>query len=463
LKEEKMALEEKKINWNELIETASREKGIEKSVFVDAMKEAILKAAKKVFGEEREFEVAYNEETGEVELYQYMTVVEKVKDPLREISLEQARMIDEDPQIGDELGIQIFYLEQDKEKAREQDERFGDILKVKTARNAFGRIAAQVVKQVVLQKIGEAERLMVYREFKDRVGEIATGLARRFDRGNIIVDLGKAEAVLPLREQCPRESYRSGDRIQALIKEVSKEAKGHQIILSRADSRFVVKLFEKEVPEIYEGIVKIVSIAREPGERTKIAVSSSDSDVDPVGACVGMKGSRVQAVVQELKGEKIDIIPYSTDLAKYVCAAVAPAVVQRVLIDEKNHQIELIVPDDQLSLAIGRRGQNVKLASKLVGWAIEVHGETYIAEQKKKLGEFLSQIEGLDPSTMEYLFKLGYHSPDNILNADEEDIAAVPGLNLALAQAIQQKAYELKVKMREEEEASQEVKSEEAQ
>lgn len=434
--------------WNEVIEAVSREKGIPKKVFVEALQEAILKAAKKVFGETRNLEATYNEETGQVELFQYMKVVEKVEDPLNEITLEQAHEVDADAQIGDELGIQIFYLEQDKEKAREQDRRFGDILKVQTHRKTFGRIAAQTAKQVIIQKVQEAEWTITYNEYKDRKGDIVTGVARRFEKGNVIVDLGKTEAILPFKEQCPRESYRPGERVQAYIKEVIKEPRSHQVILSRTDPKFVVKLFEKEVPEIYEGIVKIVGVAREPGERTKLAVTSTDSDVDPVGACVGMKGSRVQAVVQELHGEKIDIIPYSVDLARYVCAAIAPAVVQRVLIDEKNRLIELIVADDQLSLAIGRRGQNVKLASKLLGWNIEIHNESFIARMNAILKEELSRIPGLEESQIEYLFKLGYHSPDNLLNADETELAMIPGLNRQIVQAIQQIAYEVREKLK---------------
>lgn len=441
-------------NWSEIIDLVSREKGIPREVFIEALEEAIRKAAYQLFGRERKLEAQFNNETGQVELFQYMLVTDKVVNPTQEISLEKARLVDPEAQIGDELGFQIFYLESDKDKAREEDRKYGDILNIQTYRNAFGRIAAQTAKHVVLQKIQEAERTLIYNEYKDRKGELVTGVARRFEKGNVIVDLGKAEAILPFKEQCPRESYRAGDRVQAYVKDVTRDAKGHQIILSRADPNFVVKLFEKEVPEIYEGIVKIHGVAREPGERTKLAVSSTDSDVDPVGACVGMKGSRVQAVVQELRGEKIDIIPYSTDLARYVCAAIAPALVQRVFIDENNRQIELIVADDQLSLAIGRRGQNVKLASKLIGWNIEIHGESKIAELKERLKTELKRIKGLDDSQIEYLFKLGFHSPENILNADEEELAAIPGMSLQIVQAIQQVAYELKQKMKAEEASS---------
>ena len=444
-------------NWSEVIDLVSREKGIPRAVFIEALEEAILKAAHKVFGEGRNLEAHFNPETGQVELFQYMRVTETVQDPLQELSLEEAHRVDPEATPGDELGFQIFYLESDREKAKEEDSMYGDILKLKTARNSFGRIAAQTAKHVVLQKVQEAERDTIYNEYKDRKGELVTGVARRFEKGNVIVDLGKAEAILPFKEQCPRESYRAGDRVQAYVKEVTRDAKGHQIILSRSDPNFVVKLFEKEVPEVYEGIVKIVAVAREPGERTKLAVTSVDSDVDPVGACVGMKGARVQAVVQELRGEKIDIIPYSVDVARFVCAAIAPAVVQRVLIDENSKSLELIVADDQLSLAIGRRGQNVKLASKLLKWNIEIHGETRANEVRARLKEALMTLKDIEESQIDYLLKLGYHSPDNLLNADETELASIPGMSLAKAQAIQQVAYELKQKLKAEEAAAQQA------
>src|SRR5208282_3682930 len=256
------------------------------------------------------------------------------------------------------------------------DERYGDILKLKTYRRGFGRIAAQTAKQVILQRTRDAEREIVYNEYKDRKGEIVTGISRRFERGNIMVDLGRAEAVLPVREQVPRESYRANDRVQAYVLDVLRESKGPQIILSRASVSLLTKLFEMEVPEIAERIVVIEAAAREPGGRAKIAVASRDSDVDPVGACVGMKGSRVQAVVQELRGEKIDIIPWNDDSAHFVCNALQPAEISKVIIDQDTNTMEVIVADDQLSLAIGKKGQNVRLAAKLTGWKIDVRSES---------------------------------------------------------------------------------------
>ncbi len=433
-------------NLNPVISQVSKEKGIDRTVLVEAIEASILTAAKKVFGYERQLEAVYEEELGQVELFQYMEVVEEADDDDTQMPLPIASKVDPEAQVGDELGFQIFYLEEHAERAREEDEKYGDILRVKTQRNTFGRIAAQTAKQVIIQRVREAERDIVFNEYKDRSGELVTGIARRFERGDVIVDLGRAEAVLPIREQMPRESYRAGDRVQAYVKDVNKAAKGPQIILSRTDIGLILKLFEMEVPEIYEGIVRIVNVAREPGERTKIAVASSDSDVDPVGACVGMKGARVQAVVQELRGEKIDIVPWSSDIAKFVCHAIAPADVSRVLIDDATNTIELIVGDDQLSLAIGRRGQNVRLASQLVGWKIEIHSETKINEMKDELRSHMLALEdeGLDASTIEYLFKLGFHSPDNLLAASAEELTMIPGITAETVAGIHKIAQQVK-------------------
>lgn len=415
-------------NLNQVIDQISKEKNIDRRILIEAVESAILTAAKKVFGQDRDMEAQYNDELGQVELFQYMTVTDPVENEDKEISLEVAQSIDPEAQVGDELGFQIFYREEDAEKAREEDRKYGDLLRIQTHRKTFGRIAAQTAKQVIIQRVREAEREIVFREYKDRKHEIVTGIARRFERGDIIVDLGRAEAILPRSEQIPRESYRAGDRVQGFVKDVERISRGPQIVLSRTDPGFVVKLFEVEVPEIYEGIVRIMSTAREPGERTKIAVSSRDNDVDPVGACVGMKGSRVQAVVQELRGEKIDIVPFSTDSARFVCNAIAPAEVSRVLIDEASNTIELIVPDEQLSLAIGRRGQNVRLASQLVGWKIEVNSESKIQGMKDQLKRHLMTIREMDESNIDYLFKLGYHSAANIINADDTDFLNLPGV-----------------------------------
>ncbi len=445
-------------NLNQIIDQVSKEKSIDRSILVEALEQAIVSAARKVFGQGRELEPKYNEDDGQVELMLYMKVVadEELMDYEKQLPMSTAQAIDGEVQPGDDLGFQVFYLDRDRARAEEEDRKYGDVLGIRTARQQFGRIAAMTAKQVIMQRVRDAERDVVFNEYKDRKGELVTGIVRRFERGNVIVDLGRAEAVLPVREQMFRESYRAGDRVQAYVKDIKREARGPQIILSRTDDRLIEKLFELEVPEIYEGIVKIMRVAREPGERAKIAVASKDSDVDPVGACVGMKGSRVQAVVSELKGEKIDIVPWSPDTAKFVCNAIQPAEVSRVLIDEDNQTIELIVPDDQLSLAIGRRGQNVRLASKLVGWKIDIQSESKINEMKNMLGEALKVVPDLDETVISYLFKLGYHSPENLLNAHVEDLAAIHGINEDRAMHIQQIAHEVKKRRDEEQRAAKE-------
>ncbi len=423
---------------NMTLDMVAKEKDISRDVLVSAIESAIETAAHRVFGLGRELEAVFNTDLGQVELFQYMNVVEEIEVAETDITLERSRAIDEEADLGDELGIQIFYLESDQDRAEEQDRLYGDVLGISQVRQTFGRIAAQTAKQVIIQRVREAERARIFEEYKDRQGEIVTGIARRFERGHVIVELGRAEAILPSREQMHRESYRAGDRVQAYVKEIRADARGPQIVLSRTDPGLIFKLFEMEVPEIYEGIVCIETVAREPGERTKIAVASRDMDVDPVGACVGMKGSRVQAVVQELRGEKIDIVPFSDDIATLVCNAIAPAEVARVLIDEKNETIELVVPDDQLSLAIGRRGQNVRLASQLVGWKIEINSESKVAELKDELRVFLNRaLPQFGRDKVEYMFKLGFHSAENIINADAAELTAVPEVDLELAELLQ--------------------------
>jgi N utilization substance protein A len=279
---------------------------------------------------------------------------------------------------------------------------------------------------VIIQRVRDAERELIFNEFKERKGEIITGIVRRFERGsNLVVDLGRAEAILPQRYQTPRETYRPGDRVVALLADIDREARGPQIILSRTEVGLLVKLFEMEVPEIYEGIVRIVAAAREPGARSKIAVTSRDSDVDPVGACVGMKGSRVQAVVQELRGEKIDIVPFDRDPARFVCNAIAPAEVVKVIIDEANGSMELVVPDDKLSLAIGRRGQNVRLASQLTGWKLDVIGESKFKQMEDEAIAALASIDGIDDFVAKALYKQGFRSVDEITEAPDSELAAI--------------------------------------
>ena len=327
----------------------------------------------------------------------------------------------------------------------------------------FGRILAQAAKQVIIQRIRDAERDNTFDEYRDREGEVVNGIVRRFEKGAIIVDLGRAEAVIPPKEQVPRESYRPGDRIRAYVVEVNKVAKGPQIVLSRASIDFLVKLFEQEVPEMYEKIVSIESAAREPGGRSKIAVVSRDSDVDPVGACVGMKGSRVQAVVQELRGERIDIVPWSPDPARYVCSALSPAAVSKVIIDEAQQSMDVIVPDDQLSLAIGRRGQNVRLAVQLTNWRIDIKSETKMREIAEWLSRAVSAVEGCGDPEAELLLQQGITSLEDLAECADDVLTALPGIDEAGAGAIKTKAAELvSVKAAEDEEAARQEAEREA-
>ncbi len=346
-------------NLNHIIDQVVKDKGINRDILIDALESAVLSAANKKFRNTRDLEAHFNDEIGEVEVFEFVTVVEEVVDSYKEIDIDEAREVDPDVEVGDSLGMML-------------------------EAGSFSRIAAQTAKQVIIQKVREAEREGVYTEFKDRVGEVVNGIVRRYERGDLIVDLGRAEALLPNREQVPRENYRQSDRVRAYISEVKMSAKGPQIILSRTHPGLLISLFSSEVPEIAEGIVEIKGAAREPGSRAKIAVVSHDVDVDPVGACVGMRGSRVQNVVTELRGERIDIIPWTPDPARFACAALAPAEVSRVYIDDEEQAMEIIVPDDQLSLAIGKKGQNVRLAAKLIGWKIDIKSETRAQEEEQE-------------------------------------------------------------------------------
>ena len=346
---------ETNISIKHAIDQIVKEKGIERQVVLEAMEQAVLTAANKKYRNTRDLEARYNPDSGEVELFEFVTVVEEVQDSYKEIDLEEAREIDPDVEIGDSLGEKLDA-------------------------SGFSRIAAQTAKQVIIQKVREAERETIFNEYSDRQWEIITGMVRRFEKGDLLVDLGRAEAVLPSKEQMPREVYRPGDRVRAIITDIRMTTKGPQIILSRTHPSMLAKLFEAEVPEIAEGIVEINAIVRDPGSRAKLAVSSNDSDVDPVGACVGMRGARVQNVVSELRGEKIDIIPWSEDIARFACNSLSPAQVSKVFVDEDNRTLEVVVADDQLSLAIGKRGQNVSLAARLTGCRIDIKSESKAAE-----------------------------------------------------------------------------------
>jgi N utilization substance protein A len=411
-----------------VLDQVSKDKNIDRSVLVEALEQAILTAAKRVFGMHREMEAKFNEETGRVDLFQIIVITESVTPGQeggagKEIAIADAQRFGLTAEVGDELLFQIFFDEKDQARAEEQDAKYGALLQLNRAWKGFGRIAAQTAKQVILQRVREAERDNVFNQYKERKGELISGIVRRFERGNLVVDLGGAEALLPVREQVPRESFRAGDRIVAYVVDIDKAARGPQIILSRTHKGLLEKLFEMEVPEIYEKIVRIEASAREPGARSKIAVSSRDRDVDSVGACVGMKGSRVQAVVQELRGEKIDIVPYDPDPARFVCNAIAPAEVSRVLIDAATHTMELIVPDEKLSLAIGKKGQNVRLASQLTGWRIDIHSEAKVKEMEARGRASLAAIEGLNAETVDALFRQGWRSASDIAQAKPAELA----------------------------------------
>ncbi len=388
---------------NRVVEQVSKDKGIDREVLIRALEEALKSAARKKFGNKMDIEVQYNNDSGEIEVFQFKDVAEEVTEPALEISLEEGRKLDPECEIGDSLGT-------------------------KMDTSTFGRIAAQSAKQVIIQKMKDAEKDAVYAGFIDRRGDIINGIVQRIDRGDIIVNLGHTEGIVHVREQVPKETYRRGDRIRAYILDVLQESRGPQIILSRTHPNFLIHLFRTEVPEISEGIVTIMGAAREPGIRAKFAVASNNSDIDPVGACVGMKGSRVQNVVQELRGEKIDIIPWHVDPAKFVCNALAPAEISRVIIDETNKSMEVIVPDEFLSIAIGKKGQNVRLASKLTGWHLDVKSETRYSKAMQSAYDSLVALPGIGISMADALYELGFYSAEEVSNAAPEDLIQVRGI-----------------------------------
>ena len=414
-----------------VVEQVSRDKGIERGVLIKALEEALRSAARKKFGPKMDIEVQYNEASGEIEVFQFKDVTEKVTEPALEISLEEGRKLDPDCEIGDSLGT-------------------------KMDTSTFGRIAAQSAKQVIIQKMKDAEKDAVYASFIDRKGDTLNGIVQRIDRGDIIVNLGQTEGIVPVREQVPKETYRRGDRIRAYILDVLHESRGPQIILSRTHPNFLIHLFRTEVPEISEGIVTIMGAAREPGIRAKFAVASNNSDIDPVGACVGMKGSRVQNVVQELRGEKIDIIPWHIDPAKFVCNALAPAEISRVIIDEANQSMEVIVPDEFLSIAIGKKGQNVRLASKLTGWHLDVKSETKYSIAMQSGYDSLVALPGVGISMADALYELGFYSAEEVSNATPEDLIQVRGIGEETARKLIAAAKDAVLEARQAEEISEE-------
>ena len=398
-------------NLTKIIEQVGKEKGIDKKIIIEALESAMITAAKKKYGIEHDIEAQFNEEMGEVELFGFKTVTEVVKNPSTEISLEEGRKLDPGAQVGDSLGVKM-----DAE--------------------GLGRIAAQTAKQVIIQKVRDAEREIVYKEFSDRKGEVMSGIVRRVEKGGAIIDLGRTEGYMPMKEMIPIEHLRPGDRVQCILKEVLKDTPGFQLILSRTSRELLMKLFEMEVPEIGDRIVEIKGAAREPGARAKISVYSKDHDVDPVGACVGMKGSRVQNVVRELRGEKIDIVPFSHDATTFVCSALQPAQISKVLLDEKNKSMEIIVADDQLALAIGKKGQNVRLASELTGWKIDIMSESKVSAEKDIAVKRLTAVNGISETIALTCYHHGITKPEDLIRVPAEDISKITGYELARSQEL---------------------------
>jgi N utilization substance protein A len=403
------------------IELISREKHIDPEIIVAAIEDAMVVAARKYYRTEEDLRSKFNPATGQVDVYAVHTVVDEVADPIREISLTEARKRQPDVEVGGEI----------------TDAKPTDVL---------GRIAAQTAKQVILQKVREAERDTIYNEYHTRVGELINSVVKRMEGPDIIVDMGRTEARLPKREQSRLEAYNVGDRLRVTVRAVERAAKGPQVVVSRADPALVQRLFEMEVPEIYDGTVQIRAVAREAGERTKIAVESRDKDVDPVGACVGMKGMRVQSIIRELRGEKIDIIPWNEETVAFAQKALSPAKVTRVqIVDPEEKRLEVIVEDTQLSLAIGKKGQNVRLASKLIGWNIDIKSEEEkrreIEEQMAALtapGTALTELAGVGPKTIEKLEAAGITSIEKLADMTPEQLVEIPGIGEKMVEKIHQ-------------------------
>jgi N utilization substance protein A len=420
-RETDMVVSANRLELLQIADAVAREKSIDKSIVIAAMADAIQKAARQRYGQETNIRADINAQTGEMKLQRLMEVVETVEDYGRQIALSSARERNPDAEVGDFIAEQLPPMD-------------------------FGRIAAQSAKQVIVQKVREAERDRQYDEYKDRVGEIVNGTVKRVEYGNVIVDLGRGEAIIRRDELIPRENFKYGDRVRAYVYDVRREQRGPQIFLSRTHPQFMAKLFTMEVPEIYDGIIEIKSVARDPGSRAKIAVISRDSSIDPVGACVGMRGSRVQAVVGELQGEKIDIIPWSPSAASFIVNALQPAEVAKVVLDEDAERIEVVVPDDQLSLAIGRRGQNVRLASQLTGWDIDILTEQEESERRQK--EFVERsnlfMEALDVDEMvgQVLASEGFTTVEEVAYVGSEEIASIDGFDEDTASEIQTRARE---------------------
>lgn len=416
-----MAVSANKLELLQIADAVAREKSIDRGIVIAAMEDAIAKAARSRYGSETDVHAEIDTKKGELRLSRHMLVVEQVENPSNQISVDDARRLNPGAQVGDTIADTLPPLE-------------------------YGRIAAQSAKQVIVQKVREAERDRQYQEFKDRIGDIVNGVVKRVEYGNVVIDLGRGEAIIRRDEMLPREQFRNGDRVRAYVFDVRRETRGPQIFLSRTHPQFMAKLFAQEVPEIYDGIVEIKAVARDPGSRAKIGVISRDSSVDPVGACVGMRGSRVQAVVNELQGEKIDIIPWSQDIATFVVNALAPAEVAKVVLDEERERIEVVVPDTQLSLAIGRRGQNVRLASQLTGWDIDILTEQEESERRQADFEnrtrLFMETLNVDEVVGQLLASEGFSSVEELSLVDPKEIAGIEGFDEETATELQGRARE---------------------
>ncbi len=417
--EPRMGVSQNRIELLQIADAVAREKVIERDTVLIAMEEAIQKAARSKYGAENLIRAEIDRSTGEIRLFRCLEVKEGIENEATEISLPDAQRRNPEAQLGDIIAEPLPPID-------------------------FGRIAAQTAKQVIVQKVREAERERQYGEYKDRIGEIVNGIVKRVEYGNVTVDLGRAEAVIRRDELLPRETFRQGDRVRAYIYDVRREPRGPQIFLSRTHPRYMAKLFAQEVPEVYDGIIEIKSVARDPGSRAKIAVMSNDSGIDPVGACVGMRGSRVQAVVNELQGEKIDIIQWSPDEATFIVNALAPAEVTKVVLDEDSHRVEVVVPDDQLSLAIGRRGQNVRLASQLTTWDIDVLTEAEESERRqeefRQRSKMFMDTLDVDETIAQLLVTEGFSKVEEIADAEIRELANIEGFDEDVGSELQARA-----------------------
>jgi len=387
------------------IDQISKDRGIDRDLLIDTLEEAVRSSVARKYGDHMDMEVSYNDEAGEIEVFQFKIVVDEVEDPLSEISLEDARQVDPNVQMDDELGFKLNIED-------------------------LGRIAAQSAKQVIIQRMRDAEQEIIYEEYKDRKGEIVSGIVQRRDRGGWIINLGRTEAMLPKEEQIPRERFKRGDRVQAFIIEVLPSGRGPQIIISRTHPDYMAALFKREVPEVSDGTVRILGVARDPGSRAKVAVSSKDRDVDPVGACVGVRGSRIQNIVQELHGERIDIVVWHPEIATFAANALSPARVTRIMVDEDEKTLEVVTPDDQLTLAIGRKGQNVKLAAKLLGWKIDIFTDSRYGEMNAARAGF-EQLASVAEMSMEKFLDAGFDTVAKLAEATDEEMDRIEGMTPA--------------------------------